>query len=185
MTTSGSVSQWLGRLQAGDRDAAEQLWERYFHRLVCLARGKLLAVPRAAADEEDVALSAFDSFCRRAEQGLFPRLADRDDLWEILALITVRKASDLVQHETRGKRDWRKVQPEMEPEGSGPDAEEPLLLRLAAHEPDPAFAAEMADQYRRLFAELEDDELRTIATRKLEGFTNEEIAEELDYAVST
>src|SRR5205807_8118847 len=103
--------------------------------------------------------------CRRAEQGQFPRLADRDDLWEVLVLITVRKASDLVQYEARGKRDWRRVQRETEPEGAGPDAEEPLLLRLAAHEPDPAFAAEMADQYRQLFAELADDQLRTIATR--------------------
>src|SRR5205085_5333543 len=120
MTTSGSVSQWLSRLQGGDRDAAEQLWARYFHRLVHLARGKLLAVPRAAADEEDVALSAFDSFCRRAEQGQFPRLADRDDLWQVLALLTVRKASDLVQHEACGKRDWRRVQPETE-------VEEPVL----------------------------------------------------------
>src|SRR5215468_7544830 len=126
MTTSGSVSRWLSRLQTGDREAAEKLWECYFHRLVHLARGKLQAVPRTAADEEDVALSAFDSFCRRAEQGQFPQLADRDDLWEVLALITVRKASDLVQHETRGKRDWRKVQPQTQPEGSGPDAEQPL-----------------------------------------------------------
>ena len=103
----------------------------------------------------------------------------------MLALITVRKASDLVQHETRGKRDWRKVQPQSEPEGSGLDAEEPLLLRLAAHEPDPAFAAEVADQYRQLLAELPDDRLRTIVTRKLEGFTNEEIAVELDCAIAT
>ena len=184
MTTSGSVSRWLNRLQAGDREAAQQLWQRYFHRLVFLARGKLQAVPRAAADEEDVALSAFDSFCRRAEQGQFPQLADRDDLWEVLALLTARKAHDLVEYETRGKRDWRKVQPETEA-GASPDAQEPLLLRLAAQEPDPAFAAEMADQYRQLFAELGDDELRTIAMRKLEGFTNEEIAGELDYAVAT
>ena len=90
----------------------------------------------------------------------------------------VLSVSDLVQHEACGKRDWRRVQPETE-------AEEPLLLRLAAHEPDPAFAAEMADQYRQLFAELADDELRTIATRKLEGFTNEEIAAELDCAGAT
>src|SRR5262249_60269400 len=88
-------------------------------------------------------------------------------------------------HETRGKRDWRKVQPQTQPEGSGPDAEQPLLLRLAAHEPDPAFAAEVADQYRQLLAELPDDRLRTIVTRKLEGFTNEEIAVALDCAIAT
>ena len=46
---------------------------------------------RRAADEEDVALSAFDSFCRGAEQGRFPQLDGRDDLWHLLVVITVRK----------------------------------------------------------------------------------------------
>ena len=67
-----SVTQWIDRLKAGDPDAAQELWERYFRRLVGLARKKLRAAPRRAADEEDVALSAFDSFCRGAEQGRFP-----------------------------------------------------------------------------------------------------------------
>ena len=64
MVSSGSVTLWIDRLQAGDPDAAQQLWERYFRRLVGLARHKLPGRPRAAADEEDVAESAFDSFCR-------------------------------------------------------------------------------------------------------------------------
>ena len=51
-----------------------------------------------------MALSAFDSFCQGVEQGQFSRLQDRDDLWHILAVITVRKAVDLVQHERRQKR---------------------------------------------------------------------------------
>ena len=55
MVSSGSVTLWIDRLQAGDPDAAQQLWERYFRRLVGLARHKLQGRPRAAADEEDVA----------------------------------------------------------------------------------------------------------------------------------
>ena len=56
-------------------------------------------MPRVAADEEDVALSAFDSFCRGAQRGRFPQLDDRDNLWRLLVVITSRKAVDLAQHE--------------------------------------------------------------------------------------
>src|SRR5262245_43324907 len=64
MPSAGSVTHWLGLLRAGDHAAAQPLWERYFSRLVGLARAKLQGLPRRAADEEDVALSAFDSFSR-------------------------------------------------------------------------------------------------------------------------
>jgi hypothetical protein len=58
--------------------------------------------PRAA-DEEDVALSAFHSFCRDAEAGRFPELGDRKDLWQILVMLTARKAWALIEHEGRQK----------------------------------------------------------------------------------
>jgi hypothetical protein len=48
------------------------LWERYFRRLVALARKKLQGARRRERDDEDVGLSAFDSFCRRAMRGKFP-----------------------------------------------------------------------------------------------------------------
>ena len=92
MTAGVSDSHWIGLLQDGDPAAAQRLWERYFHRLVGLARVKLQGQPRRAADEEDVALSAFDSFCRRASDGCFPHLGDRDNLWHLLDTITARKA---------------------------------------------------------------------------------------------
>src|SRR4051794_24633865 len=74
MSSTGSVTHWLDHLQAGDPTAAEKLWDSYFQRLVALARARLQGVPRSAADEEDVALSAFDSFCRGAQRGRFPQL---------------------------------------------------------------------------------------------------------------
>src|SRR5688572_19733558 len=100
----GSVTIWLEQLKAGDPAAASPLWKAYFSRLVAVARGRLRAVPRAAADEEDVALSAFDSFCRGVEGGRFPRLDDRDDLWQVLFVITTRKSTSLRRHEGREKR---------------------------------------------------------------------------------
>src|SRR5262245_37262987 len=104
MASDGSVTRWLGQLQGGDPAAAQQLWERYFRRLVGLARQRLRGAPRRVADEEDVALSAFDSFCRNAEAGRFPHLLDRDGLWQLLVVITVRKATHLVRDQCRQKR---------------------------------------------------------------------------------
>src|SRR5262249_11693198 len=103
-SSSGSVTHWIGLLKAGDAAAAQKLWESYFRRLVALARKKLQGLPRRAADEEDVALSAFQSFCCNAEQGRFPQLFDRDGLWQLLVVITTRKAAHLRRAEGRQKR---------------------------------------------------------------------------------
>ena len=92
MSSSGSVSHWINLLKSGDAAAIQRLWEAYFPRLVGMARKKLREAPRRAADEEDVALSAFDSFCDGVARGRFPQLTDRDDLWHILVTITARKA---------------------------------------------------------------------------------------------
>jgi DNA-directed RNA polymerase specialized sigma24 family protein len=179
-----SVTQWVNRLQAGDRAAVQKLWEAYFRRLVGLARGKLHGTPRKAADEEDVALSAFDSFCRGAEAGRFPRLGDRADLWQLLVVITARKAADLAAHARRKKRDFRRAQPldGTDTDGGG---EGPAFAELIAREPDPAFAAQVAEECRRLLDKLDDAELRKIALLKMEGRTNEEVGAEVDRAVVT
>jgi hypothetical protein len=93
MSSEHSVTHWIDQLKAGDQAAAQKLWEGYFHRLVRLARTKLQGAPKRAADEEDVALSAFDSFCQGVERGRFPQLADRDDLWRLLVTLTDGKPS--------------------------------------------------------------------------------------------
>src|SRR5262249_6413508 len=110
MSSDVSVTRLIGMLKEGDRAAAQQLWEAYFARLVGLARGRMRSTSRRFADEEDVALSAFDSFYRRAEQGQFPQLEDRDDLWQVLFVITVRKAINLVHYQGRASRGGGRVQ---------------------------------------------------------------------------
>jgi DNA-directed RNA polymerase specialized sigma24 family protein len=94
MASEGSITHCIQLLKAGERAATQQLWERYFQRLVGLARAHLRDAPRRVADEEDVALSAFESFYQRAERGQFPQLNDRDDLWQLLVIVTVREAID-------------------------------------------------------------------------------------------
>jgi DNA-directed RNA polymerase specialized sigma24 family protein len=185
MSAIGSVTRCLLRLQEGDRAALQALWEGYFRRLVGLARKRLRGTPRVAADEEDVVLSAFDSFCRGAEQGRFPRLLDRHDLWQVLVLLTVRKASNLAKHARRQRQgEGRVVQASALP--AGPDGEAGRAFTdVIGREPDPAFAAEVAEECRRLLGRLGDAELRSIAVRKMEGHTNKEIAALLDLSLAT
>jgi DNA-directed RNA polymerase specialized sigma24 family protein len=180
MTAQGSVTHWLDQLKAGDPAAAQPLWERYFRRLVGLACKKLRGTPRRAADEEDVALSAFDSFCRSAAQGRFPQLNDRDDLWHLLVIITARKACHLVRDEQRQKRGGGGPA-DTPPPGTGPAD----LGQLLGREPSPAFAAEVADECRRLLDLLGTDDLRGVALQKMEGYTVEEIAANLRCAPRT
>jgi DNA-directed RNA polymerase specialized sigma24 family protein len=175
MSPSGSVTHWLSLLQAGDTAAAQPLWERYFRRLVGLARARLQDAPRRAADEEDVALSAFDSFCRAAARGRFPRLADREDLWRILVVITARKALHLVRDERRQKRGGGRVVTEADLYDAG-GGEEAGLARVIGAEPTPDFVAQLIEEYRRLLGMLDDEQLRALAQAWLEGCTAEELA---------
>jgi DNA-directed RNA polymerase specialized sigma24 family protein len=177
MAFTGSITDCIDRLKAGDPAAAQQLWERYFQRLVRLARKHLQRRRARAADEEDVALSAFDSFCRGAEAGRFPRLDDRHNLWRLLVVLTARKASHLLRAEGRQKRGGKAV-PSPEPTDSG-DAEAGLVQFLS-REPAPEFAALMAEEYQQMLAKLGDSTLQTLVTWKMDGYTNEEIARMLD-----
>jgi DNA-directed RNA polymerase specialized sigma24 family protein len=189
MSSPDSISDWLAGLKAGDREAVQKLWESYFHRLVALARDRLrgLLPRRTARDEEDVALSAFASFVRAAEAGRFPRLEDRDDLWQVLMMVTARKAIDCAEHECRDKRDAWRTQPlaDLGAGGAQDSSVSVFSWLIQSREPDPQFAAEMAAECERLLGLLDDDELRRIALLKMEGWTNDQITAELDLAPAT
>jgi len=169
MTGDGSITGWLHKLGEGDQQAAEKIWQRYFCRLVGLARHKLRDFPRRAADEEDVAISAFHSFCRGIEQGRFPDLMDREDLWGLLLTITVRKASHLLRDQQRQKRGG--------PGEARPIEDWPAVL---GREPSPDLAAEMAEAYQCLLNSLPDQVLRSVAVWRMEGTSVEEMARSLN-----
>jgi len=178
-----SISQWIAGVRRGDDRAAEALWQRYFTRLVLLARRRLGDTPRRAADEEDVALSAFASFCRAAEEGRFPGLSDRDDLWRLLIVLTARKAVDLKRREGRVKRGGGAIRGPSAIDTDG-DEEFDALAAQIGDEPTPELAAMVAEQCSRLLNLLNDD-LRAVAVAKMEQRSNKEIAVMLDCSLST
>jgi RNA polymerase sigma factor (sigma-70 family) len=185
MSSEGSVTHWIGQLQAGNSAAAQPLWERYFQQLVHLARKRLQGSPRRAVDEEDVALSAFDSFCRAAKDQRFPLLADRDDLWRLLVVLTARKALHVIRDERRQKRGGGYVLDETALAGAVPDDNDAGLDAIIGTEPTPDFAAQVAEECRRLLDSLDDAELRLIAVSRMEGYSTEEIAARLGCAPRT
>jgi DNA-directed RNA polymerase specialized sigma24 family protein len=163
-----TLARWLIVLKEGTDDrvtmdaAAKVIWEHYFDRLVRLARRQLRNVRNGVDAPEDVALSAIKSFCLRAAEGKFPQLDDPDDLWRALVTIAYRKAA----------RAYRKNSPST--------LEDELRNLIIGREPSPELAAEVADQLRHLLAALPNESYRRIALKKMEGYKNAEIAEQLD-----
>ena len=170
------VTVWIKQLASGEEAAAGRLWDHYFQRVVRLARIRLSPNWRRVADEEDVAISVFSSLCAGISTGKYPELLVRDNLWRLLAVMTARKAIDVVHHERRQKRGGGQVRGESAL--LSPDGEESAngFDRLEGHEPSPEFALLMAEEAER---RLDDETLREIARYKLDGDTNEEIGQRL------
>jgi len=178
MHSEGSVTGWIGELRRGNQQAAEELWRRYFQQLVRLGRRKLSSDHRRAADEEDLALSALDSFFRGVGCDRYPHLRDRHDLWQLLVMIAARKAIDQFRHEHRQKRSTARTVEPFGREGDG-------LEQIIGREPTPEFAIQVAEQCQRLLDRLGDKASVAIAQLKLECHSNEEIARQLDCSLRT
>jgi DNA-directed RNA polymerase specialized sigma24 family protein len=185
----GSVTRWIADIKAGQSAAVQPLWERYFSRMVELARQRLRSCRHkdAGSDEEDAALSAFDSLCAGLGGGRFPQLAERDDLWRLLVVITTRKVQAQTRRQLRQKRGGGQVRPASELASSDCDCydEDDLLARAVGSEPTPEFAAMVAEEYRRLLERLNDNVLRKVAILRMEGHTTDEIGARLGCARRT
>lgn len=171
-TPEDSVRGLLHGVKQADEQAAAGLWNRYFDKLVGLARRRLDGVPPGMIDAEDVALSVFKSFCLRAARDDFHQLHDRDDLWQILVMLTRRKAAGTARQAARPA--CRTQQFHTAP-----------MEQVIAHEPSPAELASLNDERQHLLQILPDDSCRSIALRKMAGETDAEIAAALDIADRT
>jgi DNA-directed RNA polymerase specialized sigma24 family protein len=172
-----SVTQWIEDVRQGDDSAAQALWNRYFQRLVALARAKLAGSPTRAEDEEDVALCALNSFFQSVQQGRYPQLRDRHGLWPLLARITEFKAVNLRQKVRAKKRGGGFVRGDSAFQVGGLEELVGGIENAAVAGPSDGFAESLNLMCRELMEQLGGDEsLVQIARLKLEGYTNAEIA---------
>jgi RNA polymerase sigma factor (sigma-70 family) len=187
----GSVTGLIPALKAGQPEAADAIWRRYYQRVVEVARQRLQFAPhRGIEDAEDVALSAIHGLCTGAAQGRFERLSNRDDLWQLLVTITVKKALCHRQKYDRLKRGGTHHVPRGQAEveatqdgGGGDDAN--ALDWVLSKEPTPESSAIIQEQFQELLRSLADSTLRQIALWRMDGLTNAEIAQKIGRVART
>lgn len=174
--TAGSITRLIPELRERDERAILLLWKRYGMQIENLARPWMVGVSPGMGDAEDVAQSAFHAFCRAAADGRALELADRDDLWRLLATISRHKAIDRIRRELRLRRGGRAGVSSQGLEGAEDG------------EPSPAETALLRDELAALFERMDahgDPTLPVVATMRLEGASNEEIAEQLGCTTRT
>ena len=168
-----SVTGWFHALKDGDQHAAASLWDRYFERVVRLARRRL--VTDAGYDEEDLATSVFATLYKVAAEGRYEALSDRDELWALLLVLSQRKMIARLRRQTTKRRSREN------PDAGAQIPEEELISPTDS--PDMSVAVE--DECRHLLEQLEEPVLQNIALLKLDGHTIAEIAEQLDISIRT
>ena len=182
MSHDHSITDLVRELKAGDSVAAQDIWNRCITRLVKGARKKLRNLPRRALDEEDVALAAFDAFLRGAKENRFEKLENRKDLWQVLAMLTERRAIAELRRERAKKRGGcdnrgESVFEQLDADGSAAAGIEQV------GDPSPAMIETFTLEVRELLEMLEDEVLQKIAILRLEAYTNKEIAKQLGIAL--
>jgi DNA-directed RNA polymerase specialized sigma24 family protein len=179
-----TITDFLNEFRGGDSNAFDELWNHFFARLVEEARGRLRHGLRLnGSDEEDVVLSALNSFHRRARRGDFPRLADRDDLWVQLVTLTYQKIVDHRRRDRALKRGGSHTVTEADLAARAGD-DGVGLGAIVGREPDPAFIALVTEECRCLLDALGDDTLREVALLKMGMFTHQEIADKFGRSLS-
>jgi RNA polymerase sigma factor (sigma-70 family) len=177
MSASGSISQWIEDLKRGDSSAAAHLWNRYHFNLLRFARRRLHGDARRVVDEEDLVATAFESFYYRATAGQYPHLSSRQQLWALLVTITDRKAVNNVRQHMACKRGGGRVRGESTFDGSDVEG---VLACAVQDGPSPVVAAALSEMFERL-----DDDMRQVVCLKLDGLSNDEIAQRLNRSLAT
>ena len=184
MTYEDSVSNWLTRLCDGDERAIEIAFNRYFDKLTRLATSKMKGLNQAQRSGEDVALSAFRSFCSGVKKGCLV-VEKENDLWARLFLVVTRKVCAERRRQRADKRGGDSIQVDHIQFGENGE-EEDLLANVAGKEPSPELASEIASQAEemlRLFGN--NPKRRQILELRLLGWNDAEIAKKMSLTTRT
>jgi RNA polymerase sigma-70 factor (ECF subfamily) len=157
-------AELMRRLGERDEDAARVVFDRYARRLVGLAAAHLPGALRGKADAESAVQSALASFFARQAAGQFD-LAAWDDLWRLLAVMTVHKCGHRVAHFAAAKRAVGR-----EVSAAGPAQDLPDVV------PSPEEALLLRETVEQLFAALKPRDHDVVRLR-LEGYVAREIAD--------
>lgn len=179
----GSVTFYMNQLREGDREGTDELWRRFYSRLVRLAHNRMNTKFQRVTSDEDVAAIAIAECFKSLEEGRCPELKDRDDLWSRLAQITERRALNEIRRQTSKKAGGGQVLGEsvfLNVDESSPQG----IDGLPGKEPTPLYVDQLSITVNELLTGL-NDQLRQIAILKMQGFTNREISKQVKVSIAT
>lgn len=162
-----------------DDDACDRLWQEYFERVVRIAQQRLLKLSSRDSSEDDVALSAMNSFFRAAEKGTLTSVKDRDCLWRVLATIAARKVRSHNRRNMSRKRGGGEVTVFSDVAANSPNPNAAGLPEFVEPGSDEEFAGQLLLEGEERLATLPGDRLRRIAVLRMQGFELEEIARDV------
>ena len=182
-----SITVWFDQLNAGDPEAAAKLWNRFFDRLVEIARQQMAVMNRRVVDEEDIAIGVMAALCECAKRGKLPTVQNRDDLWQQLLSWLKHDVIDQLRLAGSAKRGANQVRGDsvFRDAGNGRWNEPRGFEQIAEQVATPAVLVEMEEQFRVLLHRLPEPALREITIFKMEGYTNDEIAEKMGVSSRT
>src|SRR5262245_48257844 len=177
MTDPDDFSQLMERLRAGDERAAAEVFSRFAHRLIGLARTEFQKVLRAKEDPEDIVQSVYRSFFWRQRVGQF-EIDSWEDLWGLLTVMTLRKCGRRLTYFRAARRDAeREVR-------LSPATDSDAGWEAVARDPTPSEAAVLAETLEQLMRSL-DETARTILALHLQGCSLAEIGAQVGYSQRT
>ncbi len=181
------ISLLIRRIEAGDAESASELWKYCFTRLHAYCQRKLPSNLCRILDEEDLALSAFKSFCLGAQDGKFGPIDGRDEFWKLMYCIAARKARVSVRYQQALKRGGGQVRGEsVFLDGTSPYQNSESAARgieqVAQENACPVSIEAFLTDCEELFEQLDTNELRMIAMMRVEGYSVDEIADRIGCA---
>jgi RNA polymerase sigma-70 factor, ECF subfamily len=175
MDPDDSFNDLMARVRSGDPSAETLVFRRFVQRLIVLASRQFETKIREKVDVEGVVQSACKSFFLRQRRSEFD-LDDWDELWSLLATITLRKCAHRRDYLRAARRDAKR-------EASWPaDGQEDFVVPDRA--PTPADAAILTDTMEQFLGAMEPSD-RPIVEQILLGYTAEEVAHQLDCSERT
>jgi RNA polymerase sigma factor (sigma-70 family) len=186
MESQNSLADSLSELLEVAPQTAEEIWREFFPRMIRLAKKRLADLPNRMCDEDDVVQSAMNSFFRGQAAGKFEQLDSKDEMWRLLATITARKT---IKHRrmhyskkrgggvVRGESIFGTLATDDQSASAG-------LAGMRDARTTPETTEEILRTCDSLLTMLPDEKYRRTAVLRLEGYSNAEIAAEMNCSVA-
>lgn len=179
-----SIASYFRKLKKNEPDALDSLCRLFYERLAAIARKRFGNFPLRVIDEYAIANEVLQSFHRRALQGEFSAPREHTEVLITLSQLTRDRVVDAIRRQTAQKRGGGQTRGNSIFEPTD-DRRNGSFDQFQAKQETPSTREMAEERLQALLAKLSGADLRTILFLRYEGFTNEEIADQMETSVAT